>query len=133
MKILFSLFVFIAFQQSAFCSLTKNETREEVLNFLVSTKVKNFNDGIEEYNKITDQKLPKIKRVKSQMYQFVVKKNEIRFSLISYLNDEFFINGRKTSISQFGQKEVTFNLFMADAVADGPTLDGEITRIILDS
>ena len=133
MKILFSLIVFIVFQQSALSSLTKNETREDVLNFLVSTNVKKFNDGIEEYNKITDLKLPKIKRVKSQMYQFVIKKNEIRFSLTSYLNDEFFINGRKTSISQFGQKEVTYNLFMADAIADEPTLDGESTRIILES
>jgi hypothetical protein len=133
MKVILSLIFFLSLQVSSEASLTKNDTREEVLDFLVSSNVKSFNDGIAEYNKITDLKLPKIKRIKAQLYQFVVKKNEVRFSLTSYLNDEFFINGKKTSISKFGIKEVSYNFFISDAVADEPTLDGETTRIILDS
>ncbi len=113
--------------------IAKDDVGKEVLDFLVATNVKSFNQGVEDYNKTADSKLPKIKRIKSQMYQMVVRKNEIRFSLTSYLQDKFYINGKEAQISQFGQKEVSYNFFISDAVADEPTLDGATTRIILES
>jgi hypothetical protein len=103
----------------------------EPLEFLASETLKSFKSAIDQYNKSTTDNLPKIKKIKAQYYQFLVKKTVVRFSALSVLNNQYFINNRIYSQEDFIKKQVFFIPLIQEVYAAENEIDGETTKIIL--
>lgn len=124
--IFFTLFLIVSAQAFA------GNVEKETLDFLVNRTIENFHEGIERYNQEKEASAPAIKKVKSQLYQFVVKQNKVHFSLVNYLNDQIYVNGRLTQMSTFGPKKTTWiDSLITPAYAEEGELDAESTKVIL--
>lgn len=108
-------------------------TDDEVLNYMAEKMVKDFHNGIKLYNEEKDSSLPLIEE-KDGAYAFSINKNNVRFTLINYLNDQIFINDKMTSVANIMAPKTSYlDLIIKPAYADDdmPTLDGESTKILL--
>ncbi len=108
------------------------DPEKEAIDFLANKTRNDFQKGIDLYNANKAPSAPAVKKVKSRVYQFVVKNNTVHFSIVNYLNDQVYINQRLVTKSTFGQPKTSWiDSLINTASAEEGNLDGESTRIIL--
>lgn len=101
-------------------------------NFLTQKLIADFRAGIKHYNESKTESAPAIKRGLKQNYVMIVKNTRVHFSIVNYLNDQMYVNGKIVQRSTFGQLKTTWYLpFISEAVASEGDIDGDTTRIIL--
>lgn len=124
---------FILFFILILSSSTVKAQEEQMLNFLAEKMVTDFQKGLELYNSEKEKTLPEIKK-ENEIYSFEINKNKIHFSLINYLNNQFYINQKLKSFpSSVNQPKTSMiDFFIKSAHAeDDIDLDGDSTKILL--
>lgn len=126
MKVLLVLSMLLSFSQ-----LLASDSQSEYLDVLTKKTIDDFQKGIELYNKSKPAKAPPIKRAGGRKYKMKANTAEVSFTLVDYLNNQMYINGKLHSIQGFGVKKTSYlNLIIESAYAE-EELDGQTTKIIL--
>lgn len=102
-------------------------------DFLTQKTIEDFHKGIKLYNEKKEPSAPQIKKGKRQIYNLVVNKVHVYFTIVNYLNDQIYVKDRLVQKSIFGLRKTTwFNPFVSTAIAeDEVTLDAETTKVLL--
>lgn len=107
------------------------DSQSEYLDVLTKKTIEDFQKGIELYNKNKPAKAPPIKRAGGRKYKMKANTAEVSFTLVDYLSNQMFINGKLHNIKNFGVKKTSYlNLFIDSAYAE-EELDAQTTKIIL--
>lgn len=126
MKVLLVLSMLLSFSQ-----LFASDSQSEYLDVLTKKTIDDFQKGIELYNKNKPAKAPPIKRAGGRKYKMKANTAEVSFTLVDYLSNQMFINGKLHSLKNFGVKKTSYLDVMISSAYAEDELDGPTTKIIL--
>lgn len=130
MKLLFAVWIMV-FSFSTYANNETGKSSKDYYNFLTQKIINDFREGVKNYNETKASDAPAIKRGLKQNYVMVIKKTRIHFSILNYLNDQMYVNGRIYQRSTFAQPKTTLMIPFIDEVMAAEDLDAETTKILL--